>query len=461
MLRFMRKHASRWVLGGLLAIIIVTFIFGFGFSRSGADKSVAQIGRYRVSAPEYWDTYKKTENYYRLIYGDKFGEAAKSELKLKEIVMNQLIDKYLLLTKAQEMGLSVSDREVEDNLSSVELFKKNGKFDRQAYLAFLRANNLNPKQFEEDQKESMLISKMISIIQDNAVQVDEKAAYRSYVKERGQVKLSVAVFDPAEFKDKVAVDDNEIAAIYEREKAGFRSENTYHLKYLVIDPKSGIRDDQAYLELLKSKDMTEYGRSKAIAVNDTGTIKESELLSKFGKLNIREALKGMGNGDVSLPIRDGDTSYIFQLVQREDGKPFEKDEAYKVIRARVAAEKAGTMARVKAEDAIKDRALKFSSQTDFLPRKSAAIPGLGNIPKDTADLLTVSKGQTYQKPVEINGKYYVFAYLDEKQPDQAQWEKDKESYKRVFTATARNDYLTALKEDMKKSVKVNVNWDLL
>ena len=35
MLRFMRKHGSKWVLGFLVVIIIVTFVFGFGFSRKG------------------------------------------------------------------------------------------------------------------------------------------------------------------------------------------------------------------------------------------------------------------------------------------------------------------------------------------------------------------------------------------------------------------------------------------
>jgi hypothetical protein len=461
MLRFMRRHASRWVLGGLLAIIIVTFVFGFGFSRNSGDKSVAQVGHYKVSAVEYWEAYKKTENYYRMLYRDKFDEATRNELKLKETVMDQLVDKYLLLTKAQDMGLSVSEREIAESLSAVDFFKRNGKFSRQAYLNFLRQNNLNPNQFEQDQRQSMIINKMISIIQDNGGQVDDKAAYESFVKEKGQVKLSIAVFDPEDYKGKVTVDEKEVAAIYEREKGTYRSENTWHLKYLVIDEKSEIRDDQAYMELLKTKDMTEFGKSKSIQVVDTGTVKESDLLQKFSKLNIREALKGMGKGDISLPIRDGGVSYLFQIVDREDGKPFEKSEALKVIAARVAGEKARMMARVKAEDGVKDRGIKFAKETEFISRKSASIPGLGEIPKDSADVLGLTKGQTYQKPVEINGRYYVFAFVDEKQPDQSEWEKGKEAYKRFFAATTRSTYLTALKEDMKKTVKVKINWDVL
>jgi hypothetical protein len=118
---------------------------------------------------------------------------------------------------------------------------------------------------------------------------------------------------------------------------------------MVLNEKSGVKDDQAYLELLKSKDMAGYGRSKSIQVNDTGTIKESELLSRFPKLNIREALKGMVKGDISLPVRDGGASYIFQLVDREDGKPLGKEEVLKLISARMSLEKARVVARAKAE----------------------------------------------------------------------------------------------------------------
>ena len=100
------------------------------------------------------------------------------------------------------MGLSVTDREIQDNLDSVEIFKRNGKFDRNAYLDFLRRNNLNPQQFEEEQRESMLMNKLVSIIQDNGARIDDKAAYESYVKDKGQMKLSLAVFDPQDYRQR-------------------------------------------------------------------------------------------------------------------------------------------------------------------------------------------------------------------------------------------------------------------
>jgi len=74
MLRFMRKHASRWVLGIICAVIAVVFVFTFGFKQGGLEKTVAQVGPYRISAAEYYQTHSKMEKFYRNLYGDKFDE---------------------------------------------------------------------------------------------------------------------------------------------------------------------------------------------------------------------------------------------------------------------------------------------------------------------------------------------------------------------------------------------------
>ena len=457
MLRTMRKHGSKWVLGFLVVVISVVFVFTFGFNNKGqADRTLAEVGSHRITAMEYQDAYNKAANSYRTLYKDKFDE---SRMNLKQTVMNGLVDKYLLLKKAREMGIAVSNREFTEKLTSSGVFNRDGRFDRQLYLDTLQRNNLDPKTFEEDQRQSMIIGRMVNIIQDNgAAGVDEKAVYESYLKAKGEVKLSVAVFDPDQYRDKVTVDDRELTDLYEKEKDAYRSENTFHLKYMVIGEGSGVRDDQAYMDLLKSKDLAAYGKAKGLEVTDLGTVRESQVASRFGKLKIQDALKGLGKGDISLPIRDEGKSFIFQVVDREEGKPLEKGEAIKMIRARVAAEKARIMARMTAEDAIKDKGLKFTRDTGFLPRSSTAIPGIGPIPSQSAGLFALSKGQVFQSPVEIGGKYYVFADVDEKQPDKEQWEKDKDMYGRIYGAMTRDAFFAAFKEDLRKNTKVKIDW---
>lgn len=457
MLRSMRKHGSRWVLGFLVVIISVVFVFTFGFSNKQAgDKIVAEVGPIKISAAEYRDAYLNTANTYRRLYGDKFDEKA---MRLREMVMNQLVDKHLLLRKAQDMGLTVSDKEFYEGLGRMGLVDKNGQFDRDLYMEFLRRQNMEPKTFEDSQKQAMTIAKLVNIIEDNGPLVDERAAYESYLKEKGQVRLSWAVFDPDQYRGKVTVDDKELESLYDKEKGVLRSENVLHLKYMVIDEKSSVRDDRAYMDLLKSKDLSAYGKSNSLEVVDLGAEKESEVVSKFGGLKIEDVLKGMGKGDLSLPVRQGEKSFIFQIVDREEGKPLEKTEALKILRQRLTNEKANLMARAMAEDGTKGKSAAFTRDSEFLQRSATAIPGLGDIPSDDLAIFELSKGQTYQKPVGINGRYYVFACIDERQPENSQWEKDKEVYRARYAAVSREAYFTAFKEELKKSLKVKINWD--
>jgi len=459
MLRFMRKHASRWLLGIICAIIAIVFVFTFGFSKGGPEKTIARVGPYRISAAEYDQAYRRVEAFYRNLYRDKFDEETRNQLKLKEETMDQLVDKYLFLKAADDMGIGVSEKEFRAYLSSIEVFRRNGAFSKEAYAEFLRRNNLDPKSFEDRERKVMTIDRVARIIGDNGVRVDESAAHDAYVKERGQIKLAAAVFDLGSYKDKVDIDDKEVTSIYDREKDAYRSENTYHLRYMLINDKSGVRDDQAYMELLKTKDMAVYGRSKGIEVTDLGVLKESEVMARFAALKPQNWLKSLGKGEISLPVREGDRSFIFQMADREEGKPLPKEAAVKAIRERIAAEKANVMARVKAEDAARGKEAKFGKETAFIPRNVMMIQGVGQIPRDDAGVLALSKGGIYGKPVSIGGKYYVFKCTDEKQPDNAQWEKDKETYKRIYEAMMREAFLTSFKEGMKKSVKIKIDWN--
>jgi len=92
------------------------------------------------------------------------------------MVMSQLLDKYLFLKKAADMGVKISGKEFGEFLSGIEVFKRNGAFDQHSYEEFLKRNNMDPKTFEEEQKQAMLIEKTLRIILDNGVQVDDKAA---------------------------------------------------------------------------------------------------------------------------------------------------------------------------------------------------------------------------------------------------------------------------------------------
>ena len=54
---------------------------------------------------EFQEEYNRLLNMYRMIYKEKLDENVLKDLKLKEKAMNELVDKYILIIKAKEIGL--------------------------------------------------------------------------------------------------------------------------------------------------------------------------------------------------------------------------------------------------------------------------------------------------------------------------------------------------------------------
>lgn len=448
----MRKYARSYLIKVIFAIIIIVFVFYFGAgSLREKETKMAQVGSFDITYPEYYEAYNKELEILRQVYRDKLDDKMAAELKDK--VLQDMINKYILIFEAKKLGVTVSDQEFADAIGSIEAFRKDGKFDNDRYMFVLRQNKMDPEQFEKSERTMLLIRKVVSIVRDTGAPVTDADIWAGYVREKGKVDLYYSRFSPASFKDKVTVTDKELNDVYDKEKDRFRGENTYRLKYIIIDAKSGIKDDQAYMELLKVKDIDKFARQKGLTVSDTGTVRQSELFRVYKKLKVETWAKDLRKGDISLPIRDDGRSLIFQLIDREDGKPMDKSVALEAIKKRLVTEKAKEKARLAAEDAAKNKSVDKKMHTGFISRTASSIPKIGEIPRDNAGMLGLSKDTpVYDKPVEIDGDYYVFAYAGQQEPGREEWLKDKERFSQYYTARHKEQFLTSFIEESKQAM---------
>jgi parvulin-like peptidyl-prolyl isomerase len=459
MLKFMRKYATGYMIKAIFGLIIIVFIFwGVGGLKEG-DTTVAEVGPHKVSLMEYQETYSRLLNMYRSILKDKFDETTVKELKLKERTMEDIVDRYLLLDQAKELGLKVSDQEFSDYLNGIDAFKSDGKFNKKQYVELLKRQGLDPQRFEESERAAMLNQKIMNLIRDNGSFVSNDQVWKAYVKAKGKVDLAYMVFNPSDNMKKVDVNEKELEERYEKEKGTYIGENRYGLKYIAFDEKSPVKDDAAYLDLIKVKDIDKYGKEKDLTVTDLGTMRESEVAQKLKNMKPSEWLRGLKKGDISLPIRADSKSYIFQVSDFEVGKPMDKAAVLKVLREKVLDEKAKNLTKIEAEEVIAKKGFTSKSDTGFLSRNSIEIPGIGPVPPEHAGLLALSKDlPVYEKPVEIKGKYYVFSFKDEKAPDAAEWEKDKAGFKQYMVRKSGDDFFKSFMDDLKKKSKVKINW---
>jgi hypothetical protein len=201
MLRLMRKHAKYFYV--LFFVVILSFIFwGVGtVDKTGTPEFVAEVGKYKISAEDYWETYDRVYRFYREIYKDKFDEDMAKKLNLKETVLNSMIDERVLLIAAQKAGIGVSDEELQESIEHEPAFMNNGVFNKEIYVNRLRLNRMTPEAFEKIKRQELTLTKMKNLIQLSADVTDaDLQSVKTSGDEKAQKMIGQAIL--SDVKDK-------------------------------------------------------------------------------------------------------------------------------------------------------------------------------------------------------------------------------------------------------------------
>lgn len=164
MLKMMRRHAKYFYV--LFFIVILSFIFwGIGTVDKTGGRIVAEVGRYKITAEEYWRTYENAYRFYREIYRDKFDEEMEKKMNLKEKVLDSMIQEKILLIATKDAGIGVSDEELHDAITHEPVFMRNGVFDKTIYLNRLRLNRITVEEYENSKRRELTLNKMRRLIE--------------------------------------------------------------------------------------------------------------------------------------------------------------------------------------------------------------------------------------------------------------------------------------------------------
>ena len=110
---------------------------------------------------------------YRQRLGQNLTEDVIKSLNLKQQALDNLVNQTVLLAKAEEMGIRVSDEEVQAIIMLQPAFQRDGVFDPKRYEQLLRYQKMSPEEFEALQKKAIMVAKVQDIFRQG-VKVSEK-----------------------------------------------------------------------------------------------------------------------------------------------------------------------------------------------------------------------------------------------------------------------------------------------
>jgi peptidyl-prolyl cis-trans isomerase D len=251
----MRKHATSWLIKVALFAIVIVFIFwgGYSYTEKKANRVAVVNGSY-IGIQEYQFMYNNLVEQMRNQLGGQFSSELVESLNLKGQALERLINRRLLLSEAERLGLDVSPKELQKAILSYPAFQTNGQFDPLRYQQILRLNRLAPQEFEASQSEDLLINKVEQLIKRSTKVLDSEIL-SFFHHTRDKVNLAYALIDPDDFKDKVELNEEAVRGYFDKYRENYRLPAQRNMLYVRFIPRNYVEDVS-----LTEEDVEEYYR---------------------------------------------------------------------------------------------------------------------------------------------------------------------------------------------------------
>jgi len=237
MLGWMRKQTKSWFVYLAFGIIIIVFVFFYGYSGDVApgQGAAAEVNGQKITRSQYEKNYENLLLMSRNVYNKT--SFTEEELKqLRQQALDDLIERTLILQEAERLGITVSQDETRQKIAENPAFQRGGQFDKALYLRQLSASRMTPSEFEKAMQISGLITKLMDGVRDTA-KLSDKELFELYRMENEKVNLQFIKVDSTRFEDGIEVSPEELKAYYEESKENYRTPERVKVRYIAFDPE--------------------------------------------------------------------------------------------------------------------------------------------------------------------------------------------------------------------------------
>lgn len=303
MLQQIRERAQGWVAWTIVIMIVIPFAFwGIdSYMGGGTEPFVAKVNGNKVTERAFNQTVQRTRLDLRERLGEGYDPSLFDNQRLREQVLERMINEAVLLDASTGMGLRVSDDAVRAAVLAEPFFQDNGVFSNETYQRVLRQQGLSPAGFEENTRTRLLATQLPRAVRDSEfVTPADLANSTRLLRQRREIAwLEVPAMDLASAPEP---DEAAVTAYYEAHRADFQTPEQVRISYLELDAKSlstpaGAADDgelrAAYDERIAEFTTPERRRMRHILLSVPSGATDAEAAAVLDKIQaVRERIVG-------------------------------------------------------------------------------------------------------------------------------------------------------------------------
>jgi len=243
MLSIIREHADSWMIKAILWLIIFAFVgtifysWGMGGSASSGGGVIATVNGQKILQAEYERNFNNLVNFYRQQFSNQFSNEMIKKLDLKNQTLQGLIQKKILLIEANKQNIQVSDEEVIFRIKNLPRFQNDKKFSEAAYRNYIKIQRLIPGEFEESQREILLLEKLEKLFLTHSKAIKSEIL-KEFSNQEDKIKLEYVRFTSDHFTSEKKITDQTLKDFFQANKTQFEIPPQIRVKFVKIESKN-------------------------------------------------------------------------------------------------------------------------------------------------------------------------------------------------------------------------------
>jgi peptidyl-prolyl cis-trans isomerase D len=221
----------------ILALIFLPFAF-FGvdsyFQGSELGAEVARVGDYRIGQQEYQQALRERQDAMRRMLGNvPVDQAVLDSPEMRFAALDQLVRQRLLLSQSVRAGVTVTDNQLRDFITSQDAFRQDGQFSHDLYESYLRSQNTSALGFEARVRRDLLLQPLLNAFGESTF-VSNTVLDRMVRLSEQTREVSIATVSPSAFAAHISIEEPALKAYYDSHPREFQVPEQMRVEYVVL-----------------------------------------------------------------------------------------------------------------------------------------------------------------------------------------------------------------------------------
>jgi peptidyl-prolyl cis-trans isomerase D len=514
MLKFFRKHARGWFMVTIMFVIIIVFVLYFGSNRGKESSSAIAIVDGRIiSEGEFRDEHAKLLDMAKAKYGSALTPEVIKKMNLKQMAYDDLINRQIIIVKAADLKVRISDEELRSKIVSTPALQTDGVFDDRKYQQMLRYNKSSAEDFETMQKIDLMANKIESLVREG-IKISDKEILDVYTMQNQQINLNYLQISGKDIKKTVVPTPADLESHLKANSNLFRIPEQVKVKYISFSSasyaSSPVTDSEVLDYYKRNQDKFKTKEGKQLAFADVQNAISQEMKKARGmqdaykaakkahdaiyqednfddycaknKLDIHSfdffplnspprefatikdlatTLADLGKNDISKVLAGDSNYYVLRIIDKKAAYLPRLKEVENEVARHFVANEIGNLAaketetilgRLKKGESLEKVAQEYGlkiGETGFF-QPGNTIPKLGML-SDGADIIVqMSAGKPYaEKAIVINNSFVILKFKDATKIDLNDFASRKDLYKKIYISIKRQEAIQAWLEGNK------------